>query len=294
MFGYLRPMKPEMKICEYQTYNAVYCGFCRAMGASGSFLRLTLSYDFTFFSLLSLSLCEDFCGFEKCRCPVKPFGKRTCVKNSPRLSYAADLAVLMLYGKLSDNLSDRDGGALFARLALLYILPRYRKAAKRLPSENEALKAYLSSQCKAEEQRAGVDACCHPTAQLLSSFFKALSSNEEQKENLSRLGYVLGRWIYLLDAADDLEKDLKSGAFNPLKTKDSFSTEEIEDTKKEAEQSLNICISEACDTLLKIKLNHFEPIIKNIIFLGLKNTQSAVLHYKNKKERRLALNGKSI
>ncbi len=294
MFGYLRPMKPEMKICEYQTYNAVYCGFCRAMGASGSFLRLTLSYDFTFFCLLSLSLSEDFCGFEKCRCPVKPFGKRTCVKNSPQLSYAADLAVLMLYAKLSDNLSDRDGGTLFARLAQLYITPRYRKIAKRLPSENEALKAYLSSQQKAEEQKSGVDACCHPTAELLSSFFSALGIENEQKENLSRLGYVLGRWIYLLDAADDLEKDIKSGAFNPLKTGDELSSDEIDKIKKDAELSLNICISEACDTLIKLKTYHFEPIINNIIFLGLKNTQSAVLHCKNKKERRLALNGKSI
>lgn len=294
MFGYLRPMKPEMKICEYQAYNAVYCGFCRAMGASGSFLRLTLSYDFTFFSLLSLSLCEDFCGFEKCRCPVKPFLKRTCVKHTPELSYAADLAVLMLYAKLKDNLSDRDGGALFARLALLYITPRYRKVAKRLPSENEALKRYLLSQQQAEEQKAGVDACCDPTAQLLSEFFASLSKESKQKESLQRLGYVLGRWIYLLDAADDLEKDLKSGAFNPLKTKDTLSAEEMDKIKEECELSLNICISEACDALLMLKLMHFEPILKNIIFWGLKNTQNAVLHYKSKKERKLALNGKSL
>ena len=294
MFGYLRPMKPELKISEYRAYNAVYCGFCRALGKSGAVLRLTLSYDFTFFSLLSLSLCEEFCGFDKCRCPVKPFGKRACVKHSPQLSYAADLAVMMLYAKLKDNLADRDGASLFSRLFLFYIAPRYRKAAKRLPSEKEALEAYLLSQAEAEAQKAGVDACCDPTARLLSQFFKNLSKDQAQTEHLERLGYVLGRWIYLLDAADDLKKDLKSGAFNPLKFSEELSPEQIGKIKEETELSLNICISEACDALLNLKLYHFEPIIKNIIFLGLKNTQSAVLHYESKKERKLALNGKSL
>lgn len=292
MFGYLRPFKPELKISEFQTYNAVYCGFCRALGASGKLLRLTLSYDFTFFCLLSLSLKEDFCGFEACRCPVKLFTKKACVKQNESLKHAADLAILMLYGKLRDNISDRDG-ALLSRLALLYLTPRYKKAAQRREYENRALLDYLSNQAECEKQNAGLDACAHPTAQLLSSFFEKLSEESEQKENLSRLGYVLGRWIYILDAADDLEKDLKKGSFNPLSDK-SLSKEEIKKIKNEAELSLNICISDLCDTFLKLKLYHFGSIIENIIFMGLKNTQSAVLHYENKKERKMAFNGKSI
>ncbi len=293
MFGYLRPMKPEMKICEFQAYNAVYCGFCRAMGHSGALLRLTLSYDLTFFSLLALSLKEDFCGYDTCRCPAKLFAKKNCVKQSDELSYAAKLAVLLLYSKLLDNLSDRDSSKVLTRLALLYVKPKYTKAAKELPSEAEAVERYLESQRKAEEGGASLDACCDPTAQLLAEFFSNLSEAGEQKESLSRLGYVLGRYIYLLDAADDLERDVKTGAFNPLKT-ENISKEDIEKIKKECELSLNICISEAQDTILKIRLQHFEPILKNIIFLGLKNTQNAVLHSKTKKERKLALNGKSV
>ncbi len=293
MFGYLRPMKPEMKICEFQAYNAVYCGFCRAMGNSGALLRLTLSYDFTFFSLLALSLKDDFCGYDTCRCPAKLFAKKNCVKQSDTLSYAASLAVLLLYSKLLDNLSDRDSSKLLTRLMLLYVKPKYKKAAKALPKEAAAAQKYLESQKSAEVGGASVDACCDPTAQLLSEFFSNLGEQSEQKENLGRLGYVLGRYIYLLDAADDLERDIKTGAFNPLKTQ-STSKEEIEKIKNECELSLNICISEAQDTILKIDLTHFEPIIKNIIFLGLKNTQNAVLHTKSKKERKLALNGKSV
>ena len=293
MFGYLRPLKPELKISEYQTYNAVYCGFCRALGASGKLLRLTLSYDFTFFSILSFAVKEDFCGFETCRCPVKLFTKKACVKQSESLNYASDLAILMLYGKLKDNISDRDG-ALLSRLALLYLMPRYKKAAKRRSQENEALLNYLAAQKECEKQKCGIDACAHPTASLLSSFFEKLSQDNEQRESLSRLGYVLGRWIYILDAADDLEKDLKKGSFNPLTHEKNLSQEEIKNIKSEAELSLNIAISDACDTFLKLKLHHFGSIIENIIFLGLKNTQSVVLHAQNKKERKLYLNGKSL
>ena len=293
MFGYLRPLKPELKISEFQTYNAVYCGFCRALGKTGRLLRLTLSYDFTFFCLLSLALKEDFCGFESCRCPVKLFTKKTCVKQNEGFEYASDLAILMLYGKLKDNISDRDG-ALLSRLALLYLMPRYRKAARRRSYENEALLNYLYEQEECEKQKSGIDVCAHPTASLLSSFFEKLSQNDEQKENLNRLGYVLGRWIYILDAADDLEKDLKKGSFNPLTHENNLSKEEINKIKSEAELSLNIAISDACDTFLKLKLHHFGSIIENIIFLGLKNTQSAVLHAQNKKERKQYLNGKSL
>ncbi len=292
MFGYLRPMKSELKIVEYQAYNAVYCGFCRALGNLGALLRLTLSYDFTFFSLLSLSLNSEFCGFEKCRCPVKPFSKRPCVKQSTELSYAADLAVLMLYAKLCDNISDKDSFSLMSRFAMLYIKPKYKKISKKLPFEAKALEQYLINQQKAESLSQGVDACCDPTALLLSSFFERLSQNEEQRKRLSRLGYVLGRWIYLLDAVDDLESDIKSGSFNPLKPNDKNT--ELSEIKNNCELWLNVCISEACDEFIKLELYNFDSILKNIIFLGLKNTQNAVLHSKSKKERRRALNGKSI
>ena len=283
MFGYIRPLKPELKVKELQSYNAVYCGFCKAMGNSGALLRMTLSYDFTFFCLLSLSLKEDFCGFEICRCPVKLFSKKPCVKQSGALDYAADLAVLMLHGKILDNLSDKEH-FISSRLLMLYLKPKYKKIAKRLPSEAKAVLDYIAAQAKIESENGSIDASCHPTASLLSSFFKKLSNDKEQAHNLERLGYVLGRWIYLLDALDDLESDIKRGNFNPLRN----------ENREEIICSLNVCISEAAESLSKLKLYHFKPILENIILGGLDNTQKAVLTYENKKERKRALNGKSL
>lgn len=288
MFGYLRVMRPELKIKENNAYNAVYCGFCRTMGRYGRLLRLSLSYDFTFFSLLSLSLSPDFCGFENCRCPVKMFSKRPCVKQNEKLDYAADLAVLMLDAKLEDNLIDGEK-IISSKLLKLYLKPKIKKISADLPKEYDMIKNYISMQKSAENEGLSIDKCCHPTAQLLSDFFSIIAAKDEQKEHLERLGYVLGRWIYLLDALDDLEDDIKKGSFNPLK-----SYGDIEKIKKECESDLNVCISEACDSLNKIELYNFKTILQNIVFLGLKNTQNIILTYSDKNKRKRALNGKSI
>lgn len=290
MFGYIRVFKPELKICEFEAYNAVYCGFCKALGKSGRLMKMSLSYDLTFYSLLSLSLCEDFCGFETHRCPIKFFRKKPCVKCSDRMLFASDLAVMMLYSKIIDDLGDKDKNHLKSRLLYLYIKPKYKKAAKRNAQDAKKLEEFLKEQKYAEENNLGVDALCDPTAKVLSYFFEKLSSEPTEKEHLSRLGYVLGRWIYLMDAVDDLEEDIKSGSFNPLKSKNNT----IEEIKKEAEFSLNFSISEAQECFSEIKFYHFKPIIKNIIFLGLKNTQNIILKSQNKKERKKSLNGKSL
>lgn len=290
MFGYIRPFKPELKICEYNTYNAVYCGFCRALGKSGKLMKMTLSYDLTFYSLLSLSLCEDFCGFETHRCPFKFFRKKACVKCSSELMFASDFAVMMLYSKISDDLNDKDKNLIKTLLLYLYAKPKYKKVKKKNCQDAKILEDFIKEQKQCEVQKLGLDASCDPTAKVLSHFFKKLAKKEEQKEPLERLGYVLGRWVYLMDAVDDLEKDLKDGSFNPLKNEGHS----IEQIKKEIEFSLNFSISEAQECFSKIKFYHFEPIIKNIIFLGLKNMQDAVLSAQSKKERKEKLSGKSL
>jgi len=263
------------------------------LGSSGALLRLTLSYDFTFYCLLALSLKDKFCGFVSCRCPVKLFGKRSCVKLCDELEYAADLAVMLLYAKLCDNLYDRDG-ALVSKLALLYVKPRYQKIANRRKDEDEKIRNYIENQQTIEKNGGGLDLAAHGTADILSFFFSQLSQKDEQKDALSRLGYVLGRWIYILDAADDLESDIKKKRFNPLNKNKGYTKQEIEQIKKECENDLNVCISEAQDALLKLELRHFKSLLENIIFLGLKNSQSICLKYQNQRERKKAYSGKSV
>ena len=110
MFGYIKPLKPEMKVREFDTYQAVYCGLCRELGdAFGPFAKLTLSYDFTFVALLAMGLREEFPGFCKGQCMANPFKKKNCAASSPELSLVAASAMVLFYHKVRDNIHDARG-----------------------------------------------------------------------------------------------------------------------------------------------------------------------------------------
>lgn len=288
MFGYIRPLKSELKLKEYNAYRSVYCGFCHALGKAGPFLRLSLSYDFTFFSILALSLDEEFCGFCQKRCPVKPFKKYGCVKDNEKFEYAAALSIMMLYEKANDNLSDREH-ILSSLLLKGYLKKRYRKAADKYKEEAQILTYFTKNQKEAEKNFTSLDSACHSTADTLSKIFSKLSKNQNKSELLSRLGYNLGRWVYLIDALDDLEGDLKKGRFNPLILR--FKGEsDLEKIKDFAKGELSVSASMAGDCIEALELYNFSPIIENIVYFGLYNMQKAVLS-KSRKERKLIVNG---
>lgn len=77
MFGYIKPCKPEMKVREFDTFKAIYCGLCKQLShVFGPFASFTLSYDFTFMATVSLAMKETCGGFKKCACAANPLKKR--------------------------------------------------------------------------------------------------------------------------------------------------------------------------------------------------------------------------
>lgn len=107
LFGYIKPFQPELKIAEFDTYKAVYCGLCKQLGRSfGPFSRLTLSYDFTFLAMAWHGLTEDEPSWSRQRCFVNPLKKKACFFPCGGLSFAADAAMIMFYHKVRDNMAD--------------------------------------------------------------------------------------------------------------------------------------------------------------------------------------------
>ena len=117
----MRPLEGQLRVCELEAYKAVYCGLCRQLGQSfGLPARFTLSYDASFLALLGLALAEEKPAMAPGRCPFNPLGKRPVCREAPALAFAADVAVLLLYWKLRDNLTDEGPGRrLLARSGLL-------------------------------------------------------------------------------------------------------------------------------------------------------------------------------
>ena len=270
MFGYVRPYKPEMRVRDFDAYRAVYCGVCHALGRRYSVLmRLILSYDVTFLALFAVSLNPDCAGFEERRCLAHPLRKRACCRMTTDVEFAADIGVILFYYKLRDNL--RDAG-LYRKLGAAVLLPAaslaHRKAARLRPEAERLAREYIGAQAAAEKTGAGIDPSADPTARMMAQLLELAAQGRAVSRAANRLGYFLGRWIYLTDALDDLERDSRSGDFNPFLTGENR-TAEIESVRQTAMRLLNSCVYEISAAFELLEFRRFRPIVENIIYLGL-------------------------
>lgn len=273
MFGYIRVKKEELKIKDFEVYKAVYCSLCKKLGKSyGILSRLTLSYDFAFLSLLNISLKSGCVSFERKRCAFNPLKKCNYCKSSDELDMPSAAAMIMLYYKILDNIKDEKG---LKKLGFLLLKPifsgAHKKAAKKYPFIEETVAEYIEGQSLAEsDDNCTLDSVCDPTAKALSKLLPLCSDNHSQKRVLERLGYCLGRYIYLMDAGCDIEKDIKSGSFNVLK-KYVKEGNIKKDTVLKTEPQIYFCINEAAKAFELLEIKKFKPILGNIIYLGLED-----------------------
>ncbi len=297
MFGYVRPFKSELLVRQYDQYKAAYCQLCRALknhyGRAASF---TLSYDCTFYALLALSLKETKLTLRHGRCVMNPLKKCDYLESSGEAYHrAAALSVLLTYHKLRDDLEDEGfWKSLGSRLCLPFVSSKAKKAGAEFPFLAAEAQKAMEAQAAAERERAGVDACAEPTARLLEALFGELACNGLQKAALERFGYFLGRWVYLMDAADDLEEDLEEGAFNPfiprlgLEGKKTLSPEERKAADGAMNQALNATAAQMLLAFQLIDLGDFGPILENVVEKGLPEIQREILflHVREKRKGR--------
>lgn len=273
MFGYIKASKGELKVREYEIYKAVYCSLCRRLGRSyGPVSRLTLSYDFTFLALLNMAVASGCDGFEKKRCAFNPIKKCNYCKNDAAMEMPAAAAMILLYYKLLDNTADERG---FKRLGYMLLKPvfspAHKKAAKKYPHIEAVARDYITEQNTLEAERCtDLDRAADPTAKMMSKILPLCSDDAAQKRVLERLGYCMGRYIYLLDAACDLEDDIKSGSYNVLKGEAGESPREY--AANRVRPQLYFCVNEAAKAFELLDIKKYRDIIGNIIYLGLEDT----------------------
>lgn len=218
MFGYVKPLTPELRIREYECYRAYYCGVCRAMGScTGQCSRMTLSYDFVFLAAVRCYLAGETPEVEKIRCIAHPLRRRKAVKTSPQLAYCADASALLSYQKCKDDRIDEKGlKRLRARFAMLFLSSAYRRAKKRHPELDERIALELD-RLHEYEQNATEPSADAPAA-IFGSLMEAVFEeglDGSARRIAAKLGQTVGKWIYLVDAAEDFESDKKHGRFNP-------------------------------------------------------------------------------
>lgn len=222
MFGYVRPYKPELLVKELTRYQSVYCGICKQIGRDyGQLPRLALGYDLTLFAVLLLSLSPDQPPEELAGCISNPIKKRPMLKGGEIIRLAAGLTILLAYHKAADNA--RDEHPVLGRTVQLALAGAHRKAARRYPSYEQAIHEHLGTLHELEKGAPDLAAAEH-FGRLLESFMAQAaplaSPDPAIQAGLSRFGYHLGSWIYLLDAIDDRDNDCNNGSWNPFSALD--------------------------------------------------------------------------
>ena len=287
MFGYVRPYQSELLVKEYDQYKAIYCQLCRVLGKEYGWLaRFSLSYDCTFYAMLALSVSgAEMTECRRC-CGANPFKKcRYLEAEGDAYQKAAALSVLLTYHKLLDDKEDEEFfKSLGCRLLLPLVSRKAKKAGKKYPFLAELAERTTREQAEAEGKKSGIDQCAEPTARLLSQLFGELAGeNPGQRAALTQFGYFLGRWVYLMDAADDLAEDAKAGKFNPfllrlgLREKRELTAEEQKNAEEFCNNALNFTLSMLLPPLHLVEMENFGPIIENVAEKGLPEIQREIL-----------------
>lgn len=269
MFGYIKPLPGELKVKEYEYYKAAYCGLCRALKQRSPLLPFTLSYDFTFLAVLRLAVTGESPELKKIRCIAHPLKKKPCLSVTPALSQTADSAALLVYYKLKDDENDRKG----VKKALSTVLAAFSGGLRKKCMGDGAADRKISDALAllaAHEKEGSSSAypCAEAFGILLGGVFCDGVADEGQSRCLYELGRHIGRWIYILDAADDAPEDAKSGSYNPFVLSGEW---QKADFPENVTIALNCELAEAEKALdlLPIADVGLSNIICNILYLGM-------------------------
>lgn len=260
MFGYIMINKPELKIKDYDMYRSYYCGVCRALKKRHGFLgRAMLNFDMTFLAMLLSDLYDKEAEVSQCRCIMHPVHKH-CERYNAISDYCADMTVLLSYYKCMDDWNDEK--KLNRKLLAMMLKGKCKKIEKMYPEKARFVEEHLAQLSELERQKdKPVDEVAKLFGEILAAVF--VYKDDFWKDDLQRIGFYLGKYIYLLDAYEDIEKDKKSGDYNPFSE-----ICEDEDFEEKVLQLMMLMIGECTDAFEQLPLVDNVEILRNILYSG--------------------------
>ncbi len=278
MFGYVRPAAPRLNEEERDRFHSVYCGLCHTLGRRYGFAaRFVLNYDFTFLALLLSLGLPATCTCR--RCPAHPVKGCGALDGSKALDIAADDSLVLVWWQLQDHIADHGFfGGIPYRIAALFLRRAYRKAAARVPAFDAAVRLHLDELAARERECcASLDAAAEPFAALLAEL-AAEDEDPVRQRILRQIFYHLGRWIYLVDAADDFSKDAKSKNYNPLRYRYGIDGDVLsEDAKRALGETLDASIRQMAGAYALLDAGGWTAVLDSIFYDSLYGIGKAVL-----------------
>ena len=277
MFGYVRPPQ-DLPEEELKRFGRAYCGLCHVLGERyGTAARFILNYDFTFLAIL-LSEREEG-PVHHGRCAAHPVHGRERLETTPALALAADESVILAYWQARDGVEDHDTlHGLKYRGASAVLERAYRKAARARPDFDESPRRQLRLLAELERENCpSMDRAADTFAVLLQGAAQAVDE-PVQRRVLEQILYHLGRWVYLVDAADDLKKDAASGNYNPVALRYGLSGGVwTEETRVSFAATLDHSIHMMAAAFELWDFGVWTPVLETTLYAGLFRVGKAVL-----------------
>ena len=268
MFGYVRTDLPYLFIKDDVLYKAMYCGVCKGIGeACGHCARIGLSYDVTFLSVLLHNILGVDVKIEKSHCLTHRIRKKPMAEADDLTRMLGAVNTELAYYKYTDDIQDGDKG----RGKRLWFVSGHKKVVKNYPEIHRIIAKNLAEQEKTEKAKTdSIDRAADATATMLAELSDYLLGDKKTERTRS-LFYSIGKWIYLIDAFDDYDKDKKKGAYNPFLL--SYGSESkktlIAEHGQDIEFIFHSLFYDIRENLAEIKFYFNRDLIDNVLIRGL-------------------------
>ena len=321
MLGYVKIDKGELKVREYEVYTGYYCGVCKSIGRRyGQLPRMVLSYDAAFLAILLASLNDESDTPVQEHCIAHPVIKKKTVIRNRAIDYAGDVMLILAWYKLADDAADE--GKAYAKPVMLMMKRIFRRLNSLYPELCSSVKCHLSALSALEREKcASIDMAAEAFSKIMEDIFTEglqavygsdppqqtspgadrsdygisgasgmqngpcgfASPGSDTRELLARAGYHLGKWVYMIDAVDDIEENIESGAYNPLLFRFGFdaANETADEFRARIEPDLRfnlyhyLAMLSRCTDSLDIRKN--AGIIENVIYFGLNRKTEEII-----------------
>lgn len=261
MFGYVTINKSEMSDGEYEIFHRFYCGLCRKLKEKYKKRgQATLTYDMTFLVILLTSLyeCETNCVSARC---IPNRGRKQEVLINEITEYAADMNLALAYHKCLDNWQDDHSHSQYVIAKLLK--EPYEQIKEKYPHKCEVMELELNLLAQLEgKEDTDLDSVANCFGRLTAEIF--VYREDEWKQTLWNMGFFLGKFIYFMDAYEDLDKDSKKGSFNPLK-----SLAKREDFEEFCRQMLVMTMADCSKQFEILPIIENVSILRNVLYSGI-------------------------
>ena len=285
MFGNVLIDKPNILIKDYETYRSYYCGLCKSIGKEyGTFLRLTLNYDIVFLALLGHNYEEVDPVFCEEHCITHPIRKVPSIKNNDVLTRVADINMILGFYKALDDVAD-EGKHRFWKSA---IGMRVKKAQRKIPDFAKAVKEGYEKIREGEARGYTLERIAGYFGEIMLACADALTNKSDPK--LKKLLYYVGRWVYCIDAVEDIKEDCNKRRFNPFLRKDTVWSDIVfSEVEKEARPFLYDCIDRIIEVYNTMEIKISEGALGNIVYRGFKSRTERILSAKGEKCKKTRL-----